>query len=156
MPALNSQGSVKIGHVNMDELMTALPETDSAKVKLQKEQKEFQDTYELLNVEYNNLFDQYQKNQGTYNDLMRKTKESELMDKQRRIAEFEQNASQTLQARNAELLKPIYDKVLKAIDKVATENSYTYILDLSKGAVVFTSKDSQNINPLVMNILRPK
>ena len=71
------------------------------------------------------------------------------------MSDFEQYASTTLQNRNAELIKPIVEKINKAIDRVATENGFTYILDLSKGSVVFTSKDSQNISPLVLKTLKP-
>lgn len=58
-----------------------------------------------------------------------------------------------MQQRNLELIQPIYDKIHKAINKVATEKGFTYILDISKGSVVFTSKNSQNINPLVLHEL---
>jgi outer membrane protein len=150
-----SQGLLKIGHVNINEIMNVLPERDSAQVKLEKETKEIQATYEEMTVIYNRLYDDYQKGLPSYSDLVKKTKEAELVDKQKRLTEFEQNASTTLQNRNAELIKPIYDKIIKAIEKVATESGFTYILDISKGSVVFTSKESQNINPLVLKILKP-
>jgi hypothetical protein len=37
---------------------------------------------------------------------------------------------------------------------VATDGGFTYILDVSKGTVVFSSKDSQNINQLVIKALK--
>jgi outer membrane protein len=86
--------------------------------------------------------------------LEKKTKEDELVDKQKRLSEFEQNASATLQNRNSELVKPIVEKINKAINKVATENGFTYILDISKGSVVFVSKESQNITQLVLKMLK--
>jgi len=102
--------------------MASLPERDSAQVLLDKETKEIQATYEEMQVRIN-------------------------------IAqEFEQNASLTLQKRNIELFQPIYDKIIKAIEKVANENSFTYILDISNKSVVFTSKDSQNINSQVLSL----
>jgi Skp family chaperone for outer membrane proteins len=52
------------------------------------------------------------------------------------------------------LLQPIYEKIVKTIEKVATQNSFTYILDVSKGSVAFTSKDSQNIDQLVLDLLK--
>ena len=117
-----SQSALKIGHVNINELMASLPERDSAQVLLDKETKEIQATYEEMQVRIN-------------------------------IAqEFEQNASLTLQKRNIELFQPIYDKIIKAIEKVANENSFTYILDISNKSVVFTSKDSQNINSQVLSL----
>ena len=146
-----SQQQLKIGHVNFDEIMLSLPESDSAKAILEKETKELQSAYEEMTVTYNQLYDDYQKGLSTYSAIVKKAKEDELIDKQKRMSEFEQNASTTLQNRNAELVRPIVEKINKAIDKVATENGFTYILDISKGSVVFTSKDSQNITPLVIN-----
>lgn len=150
------QVQLKLGHVNISEIMAQLPERDSADLILDKETKEIQATYKEMTDVYNTMFDDYQKGLSKYSDLVKQTKETELIDKQKRLQEFEQNATTTLQNRNAELIKPIYEKIVKAIDKVATENGFTYILDISKGSVVFTSKDSQNIDPLVLKILKPE
>jgi outer membrane protein len=149
-----AQSPLKIGHVDINEIMTALPERDSAQVLLEKETKEIESTYEEMTVVYNKLLDEYQKGLSNYSELVRQTKESELLDKQKRVAEFEQNASVTLQKRNTELIQPIYDKIIKALERIATENGFTYILDTSKGSVVFTSKESQNLNQLVLKLLK--
>ena len=150
-----SQPQLKIGHINFEEIMLALPESDSAKAILEKETNELKLVYEELTVAYNKLYEEYQKGLPSYSAIVKKTKEDELLDKQKRMAEFEQDASATLQNRNAELVRPIIEKINKAIDKVATENGFTYILDISKGSVVFTSKDSQNITPLILKIVKP-
>jgi outer membrane protein len=149
-----SQNQLKIGHVNYDEIMQALPERDSAKAVLEKETKEMQASYEQLTADYNKLYDDYQKGLSSYSATVRKTREDELIDKQKRLSEFEKNATATLQDRNAELVKPIIEKINKAINKVATDNGFTYILDISKGSVVFVSKESQNITPLVIKMLK--
>ena len=149
-----SQLQLKIGHVNFEEIMVTLPERDSAQTILEKESKELQSAYEELTVTYNQLYEDYQKGLSSYSPTVKRTKEDELLDKQKRMAEFEQNAATLIQNRNSELLKPIIEKINKAIDKVATENGFTYIFDVSKGSVVFTSKDSQNITPLVIKIVR--
>lgn len=151
-----SQSPVKLGHVNINEIMSALPEVDSAQLILDRETKEIQDTYEEMNVLYNKMVDDYQNGLATYTDFVKKAKEEEILDKQKRIQSYEQSAAATLQKRNLELLQPIYDKIIKAIDKVATEAQFTYILDVSKGSVVFSSKDSQNINQLVLEVLKSK
>lgn len=150
-----SQQSLRIAHVDVNEIMSALPEKDSADVKLEKERKEMSSTYEEMTVLYNNLYNDYQKGLSGYSDLVRKTKEDELVDKQKRISEFEQDAQATLQKRNVELYQPIYVKIMNAIDKVATEGGYSYVLDLSKGSVVFKSKESVNLNPAVLKLLKP-
>lgn len=138
----------------MNELMTALPERDSAQVQLDKETQELQNTYEDMKVAYNKIVNEYQDGLKTFAEPVRQAKESEILDKQKRLQEFEQNASASLQQRNVALFQPIYDKIVKAIDKVATQNGFTYIIDLSKGSVIFTSKESQNINTLVLKELK--
>ena len=115
-----------------------------------------QKTYDDMTDVYNKMLDDYEKNQAVLSEIVKKNKEAELLDKEKRLREFEQTASESLQKRNSDLIQPILDKILKAVDKVAGENGFTYILDVSKGSVVFTSKDSQNINPLVLKELLPE
>ena len=150
-----SQANLKIGYIDLTKIMEALPEKDSAAAVLEKETKEYQSTFDDMSGVYNKMLDDYQKVQSTLSEPVKKNKEAELLDKEKRLQEFEQNASTALQKRNSELIQPILDKVLKAVDKVAGENGFTFILDVSKGSVVYTSKDSQNINPLVLKILKP-
>jgi outer membrane protein len=122
---------------------------------MEKETKEVQGTFNEMSAEYNKLYDDYEKSASTLTEVVKKAKEADLLDKQKRLEEFQQTASAKLDQRNADLLKPILDKILKAVDRIASENGFTYILDVSKGSVVYTSKDSQNINPLVLKILKP-
>jgi len=149
-----SQSQLKIGHVDVMKILSELPERDSAQLVLDKETKEIESTFEEMQVIYNKLVDDYTKELSTYSELVKKAKEDEILDKQKRLQEFEQNATTTLQKRNTELLQPIYEKIIKTIEKVATENGFTYILDVSKGSIAFTSKDSQNIDPLVLALLK--
>jgi outer membrane protein len=151
----SAQTVLKLGHVDINQILSSLPQRDSAAAVMEKETKEIQKAFEDMSAEYNKLFDAYEQAAPTLTEVVRKAKEADLLDKQKRLEEFQQNATTKLDQRNAELVKPILDKILKAIDKVAAEHGFTYILDVSKGAVVYTSKDSQNINPLVLKILKP-
>lgn len=150
-----AQTTLKVGHVDINQILSALPQRDSAAAVMEKETKDVQRTFEEMSAEYNKLFDDYEKAASTLTEVVRKAKEADLLDKQKRLEEFQQNATSKLDQKNADLVKPILDKILKAVDKVASENGFTYILDVSKGSVVYTSKDSQNINPLVLKILKP-
>ena len=148
-----AQDQLKIGHINVAEIVTAMPESDSAQILLENDTKELETMFEKMQVEYNNLLNTYQENLESYSQLIRQTKESELMEMQNKIQAFQQNASQQLQQRNFELMQPIYEKVQIAIDKIAAQEGFTYILDISKGSVVFTASNSQNINSLVLGEL---
>lgn len=150
---LFAQDQLKIGHVNVIEIVSAMPESDSAQLLLEKDTKELEVMLENMQVELNNLENDYETKQENYSELIKKTKESEIMEMREKIYNFQQNANQQLQQRNYELLQPIYEKVQKAIDNIATRGGFTYILDISKGSVVFTAPDSKNINSLVLDEL---
>lgn len=150
---LQAQDQLKIGHVNIVEIVSALPESDSAQLLLEKDSKELELMLENMQVELNNLVNDIEINLESYSALIKKTKESEILEMRDKIYNFQQNAQQQLQQRNYELLQPIYEKIQKAINEVATLEGFTYILDISKGSVVFTSNNSHNISPLILKML---
>jgi outer membrane protein len=138
--------SFKFGHINSDELIQALPEFDSANVKLEKFRKELVNALELMTVELNNKNDAYTKESKNLTDIVKKTKEQELIDMNRRIQEFQNTAQQQLQDKQAELFQPIMAKVDKAIKDVGKENGFLYVFDVSKGALLyFDESKSTNI-----------
>ena len=144
--------SFKFGHINSDELIQSMPEYDSATVKLEKFRKELVNALELMQVEWNNKSDSYQKESKNLSDIVKQTKEQELMDIQKRIQDFQTNAQQQLQNKQAELFQPIVAKVDKAIKDVGKENAFLYVFDISPSKATllyFDETKSTNVMPLV-------
>ncbi len=150
------QTNLKLGHINTQELLQAMPETDSAQTKLEKLTKDLQSQLESMQVELNNKYQDYLAKRDTYSELIRQTKEDELQNIQQRIQQFSQTAEQDLQKKRNELYKPILDKANKAIEEVARENGFTYIFDLSSGVILFHSESSIDILPMVKAKLKLK
>ena len=142
--------SQKIGHINLQSLVSAMPESDSAQILIEKTQKEMEATYQQMQAEFNKKYDEFNKNSKTYNELVKTTRETELQDLSKRLQQFQTNAQQTLQQLNQKLLKPILEKANKAIADVAKEGKFTYILDTngSNSTVIYTGPDAVDILPL--------
>lgn len=141
--------TLKFGHINSEELIQALPEFDSANITLENLQKELINTLELMSVELNNKSESYNKESKNLTDIVRQTKEQELVDLNRRIQEFQTNAQSQLQNKQVEVLQPIYAKVDKAIKDLGKENGFVYIFDISKGALLFFDETkSTDVTPL--------
>jgi len=145
---VNAQ-NYKFGHVNSQELLSIMPERDSAEAKIQQYAKDLEGQLEIMNVEYNNKLNDYVENRDNLAPLVKQTKEQELNEIQKRIQDFTANAEQELQQQNAQLIQPIILKAEKAIKDVAKENGFTYIFDLSRGSVIYFSEQSEDILPLV-------
>jgi outer membrane protein len=148
---LTAQTTVKLGHIDSRALFAAMPESDSAQKKLDKQLQQMQSTLEQLQVEFNKKYEDYTKmtTDANTSDLIVKTKEEELQSLQQRIQTFQQQAEQDISAQRTQLFKPIQDKAVKAVSDVAEENGFTYIFDTAGGALVYTSPDSQDILSLV-------
>jgi outer membrane protein len=139
----------KFGHINSDELIQAMPEYDSATVKLEKFRKDLINALELMTVELNNKNAAYEKEAKTLTDIVRQNKEQELVDMNRRIQEFQTNAQTQLQDKQVELFQPIYAKVDKAIKDVGKENGFTYVFDVAKGSLLYFD-ETKSTNVLVL------
>jgi outer membrane protein len=127
----------KFGHINSDELIKAMPDYDSATVKLEKFRKELVNALEIMTVELNNKAEALNKESKNLSDIVRQTKEQELQDMNGRIQTFQSNASQQLQDKQAELFQPIITKADKAVKDVGKEQGFTYVFDVAKGQLLY-------------------
>ncbi|MCD6597482.1 MAG: OmpH family outer membrane protein, partial [Bacteroidales bacterium] len=116
--SLFAQDSFKFGHINSQELISTMPEYDSAQVALQNFAKGLQDQAEVMQVEYNKKLQDYQAEMNNLTELIRQTKEEELMSIQQRIQSFNQSAQQNMQTKQGEVMQPIIEKAQNAIKAV--------------------------------------
>ena len=144
----NNINAQKIAHLRVDSLLTLMPEAKKAETLAQDFLKQFEKEIASMNTEFQTKYGDYMANQATYSDLIRKNKEEELQMLQQRIEAFKEQAQQEYQYKNEELSKTIYDKAKKAIDAVAKENGYKYVLDTSSGVVLY-SEPTEDILQLV-------
>lgn len=134
----------KIGHINSNELLMQMPERDSIEKEIQKYAKDLEAEMQNLSAEYEKKVQEYNAKKETMSDFLKETKVKEINNMQQNIQSFQKRAQEDLQSKENELLQPLIKKAQKAIDDVAEENGYDYILDTSVGVVLY-STDSENI-----------
>lgn len=139
----------KFAHINSQDLLMSMPESDSAQAKIEQLATNYEEQLEEMQVELNKKYDEYINNRDRYTDLIRQTKESEIADLQDRIQQFESVATQELQNQRNMLLQPIIEKANKAIKEVADEQNIMYVFDVSQGNPIYFSEQSLDILPLV-------
>lgn len=121
----------KLGRINMQELVFAMPETAEMQKNLEAYQKELQDQLETIGVEFNNKLNEYTKQvsdkNSTMSDSVRQLKEKELNDLKTRYDEFVQVSQQDMQKKQGELLEPIIVKAQDAVKEVSKAGGYTVV-----------------------------
>ena len=140
----------KFGRINMQELVAAMPETTEMQTKLEAFGKELNDNLESIQVEFNNKYIEYQKNEKTLSGAIREMKEKELGELQKRREEFSQVAQQEYQKEYARLLEPVITKAKEAVSKIAKAGNFTGIFDTAVGAMAYMDEATVvDVLPLV-------
>lgn len=142
-----AQKTVKLGHIDSNELLKIMPGRDSAQTILQNEMMELENELNNMKMELQQMYNDYVAKESQMSDLIKQTKQKDLQDKGTRLEEFREMAQQRLQEREKALLTPIIDKAKQAIRDVAKENGYTYIFDSAVGVTLYEGGD--DILPLV-------
>jgi outer membrane protein len=147
-PVIQAQ-TLKFGHINSSQLLREMPEREAAQRQLEREARSLGEELENLQVEYNNKLQSYVEVQDTLTPTVRNLRERELRELQSRIQEFQANAQEDLQAREMELIQPIFEKIEKAIAEVARERGYIYVFDIDANSILYFSDESENVLPFV-------
>jgi outer membrane protein len=142
----------KIAHINLDSLISVMPETKVATQSVQDYAKQLETQVTAMQTELQTKYEDYQAKQKDMPELVRASKEKELNDLNQRIQDFQQQAQQDYQKKSAELSKPVYEKAKKAIDQVAKENGFKYVLDTSTGMVIYNEPADDVFNLVVKKL----
>jgi outer membrane protein len=134
--SLNAQ---KVGYINSQEILTSLPEVKQANsdIDVMKGmfQKKGEEMVKDLQMKYQDL--QQKQAGGTLAPVEIEKQAATLKAEEAKVGEFEQSSQQKIMEKSEELLKPIQDRVNKAIKDVATENGFLYIFDSGMGVVLY-------------------
>ena len=82
----------KLGRINLEEIITLMPEYKEMMTNMEAYSKDLRDNLETIQVELNTKYNDFQKNKATYSEVTRQLKEKELTDLQNRLQEFYQSA----------------------------------------------------------------
>ena len=128
----------KIGHVNSNDILLLMPERKAAESTIQNEAKQLETQMGTLNTEYQAKVQDYQAKEKEMTEIVKQDKQKEIVDLEERIKSFQQTAQESLQKKEQELLAPMMEKARKAIQDVAKENGFKYILDTASGNVLYS------------------
>jgi len=140
----------KIGHINSQEIVALMPATKSAEAQMKTLGDQKEATLASLNSEYENKVAAYQRDLPTMTDIVRQTREKEIVDLEAKIKAYYQSAQQELGQKRDALLLPVIEKIQAAVDKVAAANGYTYVIDMANSVGLIAYKtDSRDLTAKV-------
>ena len=144
---------VKIGHINSEQIMQALPEAQDAQRSLDNMVTQWESELQKMQADWKKKFDEYDKKKLILTDQARADQEKELRDLEQSIADyrnkkFGQNG-ELFQKQN-EVMKPIQNKIFKVLEDVAKEDSYDYVFDKSGEILLLYTNDKYDLTQKVL------
>ncbi len=136
----------KMGYINANELMGAMPEAAKASADIQEYQQSLQLQYQDMNVEFNTKDSAYNADSSKMSASMKEIKRKELVTKFQEIQGFQQKSQQLMQDKQEEKVGPIREKALSTIRTVAKENGFGYVFNEE---TLLVAPQGDNLLPLV-------
>jgi outer membrane protein len=135
---IHGQQGLKLGYVDSNKIIEATPGVAEAKATYEKQAQEWKNALETRRKELTGLYEEYQKQAAILSPEKKTEKQQAILQKEREMQEYFQTKfgpQGEANAREKELLRPIYDRINKAIEEVRAEEKYSLIFDLQAGAL---------------------
>lgn len=137
-----AQGGSKIAYVNSQQIIAEAPGRAEAEAQIQKDMNAYREQVQKMGDSLNALIASYTKSESTLSEPARTAKQKEIQDKEREYQQRVQGLEQKAQQRQAELVRPIMEKINNIIEQVRAENGYAMVFDAGNQAGVVVAADS--------------
>lgn len=153
------QAQSKIGYINSEAIVQQLPEAQDAQKQLDALTQEWQNDLKKMQDTLKQKFDDYDKRKLIMSDQRRAEMEKELQQLDQQMMEYRDKRFGTngdLFQKQNELMKPVQDRIFKAVQDVATEGGYDYVFDKSSSTLLMYANDKNDLTAKVLAKLQQK
>ena len=112
----------KFAVINTQQLMESMPEIKTVNEQLEAANKKYQDEFSKLQEEFQGL-------EASTPQTIKDRRMQEMQELENKIQQFREMAAQDIQRQQQQLMAPIQEKVIKAIQAVGAEGSYTFVFE---------------------------
>ncbi|HVY75572.1 MAG TPA: OmpH family outer membrane protein [Puia sp.] len=120
-------------------ILDKMPEYKAAQKELDQTSAQWQKEIDDKQAALDKMYKDYEGEKAMLTDELKKKREDELFNKEKEVRELQRRRfgfEGDLFKKRQELIKPVQDKVYNAIQKIAVNRMYDFILDKSEGITV--------------------
>ena len=140
----------KIGYISADEIIQLMPEAATVQKELDQYQQSLYQNAQDKQTALNESIQKFMKDSATMSPSLKEVKRSDLQRQSQELSGEQQKIQNEFEQKRQELSVPIQKKLQTAIEEVAKENGYTYVMPREALIVMPPSND---IGPLVIKKL---
>src|SRR5688572_5802752 len=120
-------------------ILDKMPDYKTSQKQLDDAASNWQKEIDALQTELDKMYKDYEAEQVMLSEDLRKRREDQLFVKEKTLRDLQRKRfgfEGDLFKKRQELVKPIQDKVYNAVQKIAVQRGYDFILDKSEGITV--------------------
>ena len=140
-------------------ILDKLPEYKEAQKLLDQFSEQWQQEVDQKQAIVDKMFKEYEAEQVMLSDVLKKKREDELYNKEKELRDLQKKRfgfEGDLFKKRQELIKPIQDRVYNAVQKLAVEKQFDFILDKSEGITVIFADPKLDKSADVIRLLGVK
>ncbi len=151
LPMTIAAQTLKFGHMNSSEIIPSMAEYNKAITELQALEKKYTDESQRSQEEFSKKYQEFQQAMadGTLPQNIAERRQKELQDMMQRLEAFQQEAQQSMQKAEQDLMVPIYQKLNKAIETVGAAEAMIYVFDLARTPIPYVGAQSIDVTAKV-------
>lgn len=138
-PAAWGQSALKIAYVDSEAIVRQAPGYAEASEQFNQAVAGWQDTLEQTRQRLQELYEDYKRQEAVLSDEKKAERQQEILRLEREAQEYFQvklGPEGEATARQAELMRPILERVNRAIDEIRAQEGYSLIFDLNAPGLV--------------------
>ncbi len=141
----------KVGGVDVDYILSHMPEMKNVQEQLEVYGSQLDLDLTKKVDAYQNLATEYTAGEAKFTDEQKMEKQNVLRNLDGDIGKFQQNGAKLMELKQQEYLKPLYQKIGAALEKVAKEQGFTQVMQ-STADMVYLDPDYDLTMPILTDM----
>lgn len=118
----------KVGTIDVDYIISQMPELSSVQKQIEDYGNGLDSNLLKKLAEYQTAIDKYKTDEVSLTINQKKGRQDSIIAMENDIQKFQQNGNQLIVLKQEEYLKPLYEKIGIALEKIAKAEGYTQVL----------------------------
>ncbi|MBL8006432.1 MAG: OmpH family outer membrane protein [Ignavibacteria bacterium] len=155
----NLYSQTKVGYIDSKKIMESMQESRDAKLMLDNLVLQWQSDLKTLQDSLKNIKDDYEKKKLILTDQLKSQTEKQISDLETEVTNFKvQKFGENGEyfQKQKEFMKPVQDRIFKAIETVAKDGSFDYVFDRNSDTMLLYVNENYDLTTKVINEITGK
>ncbi|MBV6477996.1 MAG: hypothetical protein HGGPFJEG_00742 [Ignavibacteria bacterium] len=156
---INAISQTKVGYIDSKKILESMQESRDAKLRLDNLITEWQGELKVLQDSLKLMKDDFEKKKLILTDQLKKETETKISDLESAVDNFKVQKfgeSGEYFQKQTEFMKPVQDRIFKAIETVAKEGSFDYVFDRSSDILLLYVNENYDLTAKVIKEIEAK